>query len=161
MTLKNLSNPIVTALSARAQDELYATLFYRALSGWCRDAGMANAATYFANEADDEQKHLQKLLDWCADWNVPITVPVPERCEPIVDFESALLKAYDMELNLGMAYNDLRRLIWTEDLFTYDFLAFFTDVQATSVIEYNDLLKQWEGSKALGIIWFDTNVMAG
>lgn len=159
-TTRNLNADIVRILSLRAQDEAYASTFYRAASGWCRDAGLNNSADYFAKEADDEQAHLQRLLDWLADWNEPIVVPPPSVVVRPSTLADILGKAYEMELALGDAYNQLRQLIWSQDLFTYDFLAFYTDVQARSVIEYNDLLKQYEGCKALGDIYFDRTIMA-
>jgi ferritin len=119
---------------------------------------MANFATFFAGEAVQEQEHYRKVLDYLADWNVPEVPKLPAPYPECTDFETVLNHAYKLEADLLTAYSDVRRNVFDADQATFEFLSGYIKIQTDSVIEYNDLLKQWEGSKALGIIWFDRSV---
>ena len=154
---KSLAPDIAQALSERATSEMYASNFYRSASGWARNAGLSNTAKYFANEADQEQVHLSLLLDYLADWNVPTIPALPPPCDLPNTLGEILQYAYDMEYKLGEDYNTTRLAIQHTDLFTYDFLEFYTKRQTEAIIEYNDLIKKHSASTM--DLWFDLMVM--
>jgi len=150
---KTLDTDIIQALSARCTDEMYASNFYRSASAWARDKGLDNLAKYFAEESNTEQIHLSELMDYLADWNAPTILELPAKCELGTTLPEILQYAYDMELKLGDAYNNMRRAILATDLFTYDFLSIYTSRQNEAIIEYNNLIKQREQSPS--DLWFD------
>lgn len=156
METKSLSPQVSQALQRRAADELFASQVYHYASSCCRDWGLPNLTAFFANEAKQEQEHYRKVLDYMADWNVPF---VPNTITPLPEFAdvtAVLDYAYTLELTLLEAYSEFSRLVFSEDMATFTFIQEYIKIQTQSVIEYNDLIKRWEGCRNLGQVYFDT-----
>lgn len=140
VTPKKLNPEIVSLLTQRLGDEYTAHYFYRNATNWCADKGYKKAATFFANEADSELQHAKLIQDFMVSWNVIPFLPPVKMVPAFTNLVDVINKAYEMEYNLFIAYNNDSLEMFTVDLATFDFLQQLRQNQTTSVAEYADLL---------------------
>ena len=137
---KKLNPEIVALLNQRLEDEYTAPYFYRNAANWCADKGYKKAAAYFVAEADSELQHAKLLQDFMVSWNVIPFIPPVKMVPAFTNLIDIVNKAYEMEYNLFIAYNNDSLEVFTSDLATFDFLQQLRQIQNTSVAEYADLL---------------------
>jgi ferritin len=135
-----LSPEVVRMLIERLGDEYTAHYFYRNACNWCTDKNYKNAAAYFAEEAKSELKHSRLLQDYMTAWNVMPVIPPVKMVPQFENLIDIVNKAYDLEYNLFLAYNENSTAVFPGDLATFDFLQELRIIQRTSVAEYSDLL---------------------
>jgi ferritin len=135
-----LDPQVVLMLTERLKDEYTAHYFYRNAANWCADKGYLKATAFFTQEAANELTHAEMLQKYMVDWNVlPVIAPI----KLIPDFTNLIdivNKAYKLELDLLLAYNNVSTTIFSSDLSTFDFLQTLRTGQVESVAEYSDLL---------------------
>lgn len=137
---KKLNPGVVALLNQRLEDEYTAHYFYRNAANWCADKAYKKAAAFFAVEAETELQHAKLLQDFMVSWNVLPFIPPVKFLPAFENLIDIVNKAYEMEYNLFIAYNNDSLEVFTTDLATFDFLQQLRQVQNTSVAEYADLL---------------------
>lgn len=161
MNLIKLPNSIVNLLQKRVLDEKTAEYFYQSAANWCRLKGYAGGEKYFNNESSQEKTHYQKLIDYLADWNIqPILPNINEPQQDFTSLQDILERAYQMEYDLMLAYQDISTTIFTSHLVTFDFLTFYRNTQNESVAEYSTLLNKLALYSDEDVIFFDNEVLS-
>jgi ferritin len=152
--LQTLELNEVAIIMPRVQDELNARYFYEAASAWCRTNGYDNAAKYYANEASQENEHYTRWINFLSDWNVKIdfpTIPIPPVFTSLIDI---LEKQYQIEFNLGEAYEADAINIFPICQTIYKLMQEYVQIQNDSIIESNTLV-----TKAYNYIQTDPNLV--
>lgn len=134
-------NPVlVEMLNERLKDEYTAHYFYRNAANWCADKNYNKAAAYFKAEAESELTHAELLQNFMVGWNIIPFIPPVKMIPSFVNLIDIVNKAYEMEYNLYISYNNNSLEAFTIDLATFDFLQQLRQIQNTAVAEYSDLL---------------------
>ncbi|HMS90787.1 MAG TPA: ferritin-like domain-containing protein [Candidatus Absconditabacterales bacterium] len=155
---KKLDPNTVTLLNQRLQDEYTAYYFYMNAANWCIDKGYKKAAAFFNFEAASELEHAKLLQSFMISWNVIPFIPPVKLIPAFTNLIDIINKAYEMEYNLLIAYNNDSLEIFTVDLVTFDFLQQFRQFQNKSVVEYSDLLNAAQlidVSSKLEVLYFE------
>jgi ferritin len=155
-----LPQSVASMLIDRLKDEKTAEYFYQSAANWCRIQGYTGGESFFNNEAKDEKKHFKKLTEYLADWGV--YPPFPLIDEPERDFLSikdALQKAYKMEYDLLLYYQEISKNIFQSHLTTFDFLTFYRNVQNDSVKQFASLITILDNYSEEDVIYFDNTVL--
>lgn len=161
MELVKLPQSVVSLLTARLLDEKTAEYFYISAANWCRFVGFKGGEKYFNAEAASEKEHFQKLIDYMADWNVQPALPtVNEPAQDFTGLKDILERAYQMEYDLMLSYQQDSSIIFTSHLVTFDFLAFYRNTQNDSVKEYSTLLNKLALYPEGDVVYFDQEVLA-
>ena len=142
--LRKLSPETIAELTARLKDEYTAHYFYANAANWCRDANYKKATAFFEAEALTELGHAKGLMDYMTDFNIIPTIPVTDTNQRFMGLVEIIEKAYGIELDLMMKYNESSAKLFASDLTTFDFLQTYRVGQKESVVEYNDLLNALE-----------------
>jgi len=161
MNLIKLPQSVLNLLIQRVLDEKTAEYFYQSASNWCRLKGYSGGEKYFRKEAYQEKKHFKKLTGYITDWGSQVELPAI--ISPANDFESIqdiLERAYQMEYDLMLAYQEISQTIFTSHLVTFDFLGYYRNIQNESVIEYATLLNKLALYAHEDVIFFDNEVLA-
>lgn len=137
---KTLADSSVKILTDRLRDEYTAHYFYRNATNWCAGIGYVKAATFFAQEAENELEHARGLQKYLVDWNVMPLLPSIKPNITFTDLIDIINKAYALEYSLFDSYNKDSNTLFTSDLATFDFLTTYRIGQTQSVTEYSDLL---------------------
>jgi ferritin len=140
--------------------EKTAEYFYQSLENWGRIQGYPGLEKWAKNEAKNEKKHFKKLTEYLADWGV--YPPFPLIDEPERDFLSikdALQKAYKMEYDLLLYYNETSKDNLISHLNTFDFLTFYRNVQDESVRNLASLITILDNYSEEYVIYFDNTVL--
>lgn len=137
---KSLLDSSVKILTDRLRDEYVAHYFYRNATNWCKGIGYNKAAAYFAEEAETELEHANKLQTFLVDWNVEPLMPAIKPNITFTDLIDIVNKAYVMEYALFDSYCKDSHAVFQTDINTFDLLTEFRVSQNQSVIEYSDLL---------------------
>jgi len=135
-----LDPQVVMLLMERLKDEYTAHYFYRNATNWCKDKAYNKATAFFEAEAASELTHAEKIQQYLVGWNVlPVIAPI-KSIPSYANLIDVINKAYDMELNLLLAYNSNSQAIFPTCLSTFDFLQKLRKTQVEAVTEYSDLL---------------------
>lgn len=144
---KKLSEKVVSLLMPCLSSEFMAFYSYQAASNYLQGEGFKKLAEYFSQESKSELGHADILQKYLVDWNVCVELPVIEK--PKIEFTSAaecIEMAYGLEYNLLKKYNETMDEIFSlEDIYTFDFLKQFLEIQVKSVAEYSDMLNLLKG----------------
>lgn len=163
MQLQLLSDVSIRILISRIYDELKARYFYEAVSNWGRQQGYPGVERYFAAEAKHENEHYEKLLQFCADWNVTVVLPAIDKLPvSFLNIPDIIDQAYSLEYNLLQSYNEDSRNVLPVDTHVFDFLGEFRKIQNDSVIEYATLknkLALIDVNNGLDLVIFDKEVL--
>ena len=135
-----LSQDIVKLLIERIGDEYTAHYFYRNAANWCEDKAYLKAAAFFKAEAAAELEHAEKIQKYLTDWNVMPIIPPVKLVPTFSNLIDIVNKAYNLEFNLFLKYNENSISVMSVDLATFDFLQDLRKIQTTSVAEYATLL---------------------
>lgn len=138
-----LSSTTGIVLSDAVQAELQASHLYKHLANQMQRAGYFGAAKYFTKESAEELTHYQKLADYFNDRGSVAKLPdVAALNDTVSDLESAITKAYEIEVDLGNQYAKWYSTIQASDPTTAQFLLQFLEIQRVSIGEYADWLSR-------------------
>ena len=137
---RTLSPEVAELLMERLGDEYIAHYFYRNASNWCLDKGYINAGAFFAAEATSELTHAELIQTYLVGWNIVPVIPPVQMLPTFSTLIDVVNKAYQLEYNLLIQYNNNSSMILPVDLNTFDFLQQLRVNQNTAVAEYSDLL---------------------
>lgn len=127
----SLSEEIENILNEQIKVEAHASSLYLAMSSWCDDQGLDNAADFFAKQSDEERAHMLKLFKYVSDrGGRPIS---PEVAAVPVDFESfrgIFEQTLEQEMHVTEQFNNMAdRCIKMKDYVTFNFLQWFLEEQ--------------------------------
>jgi len=135
-----LSNQQIFELQLRITGELQAENMYRQLSAISQNLGYFGASKFFKNEAEQEVKHYQKIVDFCNDLGVLPSIQLMSQSYECSTFLDLLKTAYDAEKELLIKYKELSDMSLKSDLAVFELSQWFVKEQVKSVGEYGDLL---------------------
>ena len=154
----SLNEDMVDLLNKRLRDEYYAHFLYRSANNFCKNVGYGKAAAFFADEANDELQHAEKLQNYLLDWNIQPSMPDLKPSIQIVSLVDAINKAYAFEYGLFESYIKNSAEAFDADLATFDFLQEFRKIQTDSVKTFSDLLNALaliDSSDKFQILYFE------
>lgn len=137
---RTLTPEIVTMLNEALSEEYTAHYFYRGASNWCQGVAYFKAAEFFANEANAELEHAQKLQKFLVDWNCTPTLPSVKFSGEFKSLMDVVNKSYAIEYSLGDKYMNWTSQAFSKHLMTFNFLQEFVDIQNESIAEMSDKL---------------------
>lgn len=82
----SISEDIENILNEQVKIEAHASALYLAMSAWCDDQGLDNAADFFAKQSDEERTHMLKIFNYIS--NRGGRAISPEIANVPVDFDS-------------------------------------------------------------------------
>lgn len=164
----SLSEDIENILNAQIKIEAHASSLYLAMSSWCDDQGLDNAADFFAKQSDEERQHMLKLFKYIsARGGRPIS---PEVSSIPVDFESfrgLFEQTLEQEMYVTEQFNTIAdKCMKTKDYVTFNFVQWFLEEQveeeyvARRVLELFDVIGEegtgrWEIDRNLVKVTFE------
>lgn len=136
-----LNTSSVRELNDRLENEYEAYYFYRCAANWCAEANYKKASAFFSKEAESELEHAKGIQDYLVDFGViPELRPISKTTYNFNDLSEIIELSYDMELKLMLDYNRSSKLLFDDDITTFDFLTTYRVEQREAINEYNDLL---------------------
>lgn len=164
----SLSEEIENILNAQIKVEAHASSLYLAMSAWCDDQGLDNAAKFFAKQSDEEREHMLKLFHYISSrGGRPIS---PEVSNVPVDFESfrgVFEETLQQEMFVTEQFNNIAdKCMQVKDFVTFNFLQWFLAEQveeeyvARRILELFDVIGEegtgrWEIDKTLVKVVFE------
>lgn len=164
----SLSEDIENILNEQIKVEAYASSLYLAMSSWCDDQGLDNAADFFAKQSDEERAHMLKLFKYVSDrGGRPVS---PEVAKVPVDFESfrgIFEQTLEQEMFVTEQFNNIAdRCMKAKDYVTFNFLQWFLEEQveeeyvARRILEMFDVIGEegtgrWEIDRHLVKVSYD------
>jgi ferritin len=148
----------VPRILARLKDEYTAHKFYRTLANWCDNKGYLNAAKYYANEAEQELVHAQKLQKFLNDWGISYQMPTVADTFEIASLPDGLRKQYKLESDLYIKYNSDAVNSDTE-VSTYQLFLGMVQIQYESVAESKTLLDRLvliDETNKFQVAWYES-----
>lgn len=164
----SLSEEIENILNEQIKIEGHASALYLAMSSWCDDQGLDNAADFFARQSDEERQHMLKLFKYVSDrGGRPIS---PEITNVPVDFESfrgIFEQTLEQEMFVTEQFNNIAdKCMKMKDYVTFNFLQWFLEEQveeeyvARRILEMFDVIGEegtgrWEIDRHLVKVTYD------
>ncbi len=164
----SLNEDIENILNAQVKVEAHSSALYLAMSSWCDDQGLDNAATFFSKQADEERGHMLKIFNFIN--NRGGRAVSPEITNIPVDFESfrgVFEQALEQEMFVTEQFNNIAdKCMKSKDYVTFNFLQWFLEEQveeeyvARRILELFDVIGEdgtgrWEIDKHLVKVTFD------
>ncbi len=164
----SLSEEIENILNAQVKIEAHASALYLAMSAWCDDQGLDNAAHFFAKQSDEERGHMLKLFNYIS--NRGGRAISPEINNIPTDFESfrgVFEQTLEQEMFVTEQFNNIAdRCMKSKDYVTFNFVQWFLEEQveeeyvARRILELFDVIGEegtgrWEIDKHLVKVTFD------
>ncbi|MFZ4861849.1 ferritin [Sphingobacterium sp. Mn56C] len=163
----SLSEDIENILNAQIKVEAHSSALYLAMSAWCDDQGLDNAASFFAKQSDEERAHMLKIFNYVSSrGGKPIS---PEVTNIPVDFESfrgVFEQALVQEMFVTEQFNSIAdKCMLAKDYVTFNFLGWFLEEQveeeyvARRILELFDVIGEegtgrWEIDRHLVKVTF-------
>lgn len=155
-----LDESCTKTLNDRANDELRAFYFYEAARNWCAVKNFTGGIKFFGEEAKSERKHFEKLSDFMAGLNVLPTLFDISKPPQFSSLKDILDKALEIETDLLDMYKKAYMSSFEEgELHVSVLLTEFVKIQTESVIEYNDLINQYNNYGDNLVALFDKDVL--
>ena len=139
-----ISNQFLFELEQRISGELQAEFMYRNLQAIAQNLGYFGFAKLFKNEAEQEVKHFQKIVDFLNDLGA---LPKIQHVSTDIEAENLyeLVKvAYNAELDLLNKYKELSKMAGLNDTTVFELSQYFVKEQVKSVGEFGDILARIE-----------------
>ncbi len=130
-------------LNEQVGHEFAAFLQYIAVSTWFDAEALPELKTYFARQADEEQSHALKMIQFLNDTDQTIAIPaIPQpRCH-FSSVEEAIQLAYDQEVGVTEQIKSIYNAAAdANDRITQNFLQWFLEEQVEEMASMDTLLK--------------------
>lgn len=158
----SLTEEIENILNAQIKVEAHSSSLYLAMSSWCDDQGLENAAEFFAKQSNEEREHMLKIFNYINNRGgraiSPEVTGIPSDFDSFRGiFESAL----EQEMFVTEQFNSIAdRCMKAKDYVTFNFLQWFLSEQveeefvARRILELFDVIGEegtgrWEIDKHL------------
>lgn len=158
-----ISKPLKATLDKLANLELYNSHLYKHLANLCQMMGYFGAQKHFLEEAEEEVKHYQAVVDFLNDAGVLADIGSIDAVKVTAKTLGDLLEAaYNQEVVTEEKYSDLANMCMGDDHVVFDFAIHVLQHQRKSVGEYGDLIARYETVKdnTSGILTIDKELGA-
>lgn len=137
-----ISEAMASAVSTQVGREYYASIQYDMIAAYFERSALPELTALFRAQADEEQAHAQKLIDYVTEAGGVIEIPEIEKARPdFTSVEEAIQTAYDSELAVTHAINALMdQAIAENDHLARGMLQWFVDEQLEEMSLQSDLL---------------------
>ena len=127
----SLSEEMENILNEQVKVEAYASSLYLAMSSWCDEKGLDNAAEFFAKQSDEEREHMLKLFRFINDRGgraiSPEVINIPTEFD---SFRGVFEQALEQEIFVTQQFNEMSaKCMELKDFTTFSFLKWFLDEQ--------------------------------
>lgn len=164
----SLSEDIENILNEQIKIEAHASALYLAMSSWCDDQGLDNAANFFAKQSDEERGHMLKLFKYINDrGGRAISPEVPKVPVDFESFRGIFEQTLEQEMFVTEQFNNIAdRCMKAKDFVTFNFIRWFLDEQieeeyvARRILELFDVIGEegtgrWEIDRHLVKVRYD------
>jgi ferritin len=162
MKTQLITQQLAARLHDLARTEFFNAYLYRTLAASMQYAGYFGAQKHFMQEADDEIKHYQAVVDFLNSRGVPMVAlalpPLPDAPTTLPD---ALAGAYNQEVFTENAYKSLGADAQRAgDAPVYQFVMEVMEHQSASTGDYADLITRCNiaGNDPAALLMIDTEI---
>ncbi|HSB90903.1 MAG TPA: ferritin [Anaerolineales bacterium] len=137
-----ISEKLAKAMSDQVGRELAAANQYTAIAAYFDGDGLAELASFFYRQSDEERLHAMKFVHYIADAGARVVIPaVPAPQSAIDSAEAAAQMSLDWELEVTKQINGLMDMaIQEKDHIAHAFLEWFVNEQLEEVSTMQELL---------------------
>lgn len=163
----SLKEEIENILNAQIKVEAHSSALYLAMSSWCDDQGLENAAEFFAKQSNEEREHMLKLFNYINNRGgraiSPEITGIPQDFE---SFRGVFEQALEQEMFVTEQFNNIAdKCAKAKDYVTFNFVQWFLEEQveeefvARRILELFDVIGEdgtgrWEIDKHLVKVTF-------
>lgn len=140
ITLNKLPQFAIDVLTRRITDEQNEFSFYVSAAGWCRLNGYQYSANFFQVESSGEEYHYKRLMTFLSDWNSQTDFKPMVYPPPFVSLQDIFEKAYQMEYDLYLKYQQDCVDMFSKCQNAYMLLQEFVSMQNRAVVQASSYL---------------------
>ena len=157
-----ISPQMANALNDQISYEASATNAYVAIGSWCERTGYDGSATFFFEQANEENTHVLKFVHYLNEVGAEAIIPATKKPQgKFSSLESAFKTGLKSEQNVTKLINKLVDLAEKEkDRSTYSFLQWFVNEQIEEETLFETILQKFEvvGRDKLAIYQIDQSL---
>jgi len=164
----SLIEEVENILNAQVKVEAHASAVYLAMSAWCDDQGLDNAAHFFAKQSEEERAHMLKFFNYISSrGGKPISPEITNIPQDFESFRGVFEQTLEQEMFVTEQINTIAdKCMKAKDYVTFNFLQWFLAEQveeeyiARRILELFDVIGEegtgrWEIDKHLVKVTFD------
>ncbi|MGD1837066.1 MAG: ferritin [Nitrososphaeraceae archaeon] len=157
-----ISSQMEKALNNQISYEASATNAYIAVGSWCERTGYDGSATFFFDQANEENTHVLKLIHYINESGAEAIIPATKKPQgKFSSLESVFKTSLKNEQNVTKHINSLVDLAEKEkDRATYSFLQWFVNEQIEEETLFETILQKFEivGRDKLAVYQIDQSL---
>ena len=157
-----ISSKTAKAINDQIAYEASATQAYVAIGSWCERTGYDGSATFFFEQAAEENTHMLKFVHYLNNAGAEAIIPATEKPKGSFDsLESTFQAGLKSEQSVTKLINNLVELVEREkDRATYSFLQWFVSEQIEEETLFETILQKFEiiGRDKLAIYQIDQSL---
>lgn len=157
-----ISSEIVKAINDQISYEASGTHAYVAIASWCERTGYNGSATFFFEQAAEENTHMLKFVHYLNNAGAEAIIPATEKPQSNFDsLESTFQAGLKSEQTVTKLINNLVEIAEKEkDRATYSFLQWFINEQIEEESLFETILQKFEliGRDKLAIYQIDQSL---
>lgn len=157
-----ISSELVKAINDQISYESSATHAYVAIGSWCERIGYSGSATFFFEQAAEENTHMLKFVHYLNTAGAEAIIPATEKPQSNFDSLEATFQAgLKSEQTVTRLINNLVEIAEKEkDRATYSFLQWFVSEQIEEETLFETILQKFEliGRDKLAIYQIDQSL---
>lgn len=157
-----ISSETAKAINDQIAYEASATQAYVAIGSWCERTGYDRSATFFFEQAAEENTHMLKFVHYLNNAGAEAIIPATEKPQGNFDsLESTFQAGLKSEQTVTKLINNLVEIVEREkDRATYSFLQWFVSEQIEEEALFETILQKFEiiGRDKLAIYQIDQSL---
>lgn len=157
-----ISSELVKAINDQISYEASGTHAYVAIASWCERTGYNGSATFFFEQAAEENTHMLKFVHYLNNAGAEAIIPATEKPQSNFDsLESTFQAGLKSEQTVTKLINNLVEIAEKEkDRATYSFLQWFINEQIEEESLFETILQKFEliGRDKLAIYQIDQSL---
>jgi ferritin len=141
-----ISSELTKAINDQISYEASGTHAYVAIASWCERTGYNGSATFFFEQAAEENTHMLKLVHYLNNSGAEAIIPATEKPQNNFDsLESTFQAGLKSEQTVTKLINNLVEIAEREkDRATYSFLQWFVNEQVEEESLFETILQKFE-----------------
>ena len=160
--MMRISSKTAKAINDQIAYEASATQAYVAIGSWCERTGYDGSATFFFEQAAEENTHMLKFVHYLNNAGAEAIIPATEKPKGSFDsLESTFKTGLKSEQTVTKLINNLVEFVEREkDRATYSFLQWFVSEQIEEETLFETILQKFEiiGRDKLAIYQIDQSL---
>lgn len=157
-----ISSELVKAINDQISYEASGTNAYVAIASWCERIGYNGSATFFFEQAAEENTHMLKFVHYLNNAGAEAIIPATEKPQSNFDsLESTFQAGLKSEQKVTILINNLVEIAEREkDRATYSFLQWFVNEQIEEESLFETILQKFEliGRDKLAVYQIDQSL---